>query len=147
MVSNNFAPIQKKRKKKNHEDTLRGNYEHVLFHWFRLEEPRAIVLFNHIRIELLNRDLIICSNFDLTEKKNLEVVFAKKERQRRKRSFRNASLLLERYSSGGAQFVWNELYLPGGPISFWIKKIVPSLLCATFLNEKRKKENVRSGKV
>ena len=47
----------------------------------RNQEPQ-VVLFNHIRIELLNRDIITCSNFNLTEKKNLEIVFAKKGRQK-----------------------------------------------------------------
>ena len=89
--SQTILRLSKTRKKKNHVDTLRGNYEHVLFHWFRLEEPRAIVLFNHIRIELLNRDLIICSNFDLTEKKFGNSFCEDRKTERRKRSFRNAS--------------------------------------------------------
>ena len=82
IVSNNVAHIKKKIKKMLFE----GVVNMFLFHCFGYRNQGPwLVLFNHIEI-------ITCSNFESTEKQNLAIVFAKKERktERKKRSFRNA---------------------------------------------------------
>ena len=74
----------------------------------RNQEPQ-VVLFNYIRIELLNRDIITCSNFNLTEKKIWKQFLQRKEDRKKETFFQKCEFteekLLVRYSSGGAKFV------------------------------------------
>ena len=69
----------------------------------RNQEPQ-LVLFNHIRIELLNRDIITCSNFNLTEKKIWKQFLQRKEDRKKETFFQKCEFteekLLVRYSSG-----------------------------------------------
>ena len=116
----------------------------------RNQEPQ-VVLFNHIRIELLNRDIITCSNFNLTEKKIQKQFLQRKDDRKKETFFQKCEFteekLLVRYSSGGQNLFEMSNTYQEDLFSFWLKKTAPSLLCAAFLNDKRKKENVRSGKV
>ena len=116
----------------------------------RNQEPQ-VVLFNHITIELLNRDIITCSNFNLTEKKIWKQFLQRKDDRKKETFFQKCEFteekLLVRYSSGGQNLFEMSNTYQEDLFSFWLKKIAPSLLCAAFLNDKRKKENVRSGKV
>ena len=138
-VSNNFAhiPPQKKKIKKILCEGIVNMFCSIDFDQ-RNQEPQ-LVLFNHIKIELLDCDIITCSNFDLTEKK-FRNNFCK---ERKKRSFRNASSPKKNCLYGihlGAEFVWNELYLLGGPIQLLDKKNCTFSFVCRVLNEKRKKE-------
>ena len=91
----------------------------------RNQEPQ-VVLFNHIRIELLNRDIITCSNFNLTEKKIWKQFLQRKEDRKKETFFQKCEFteekLLVRYSSGGQNLFEMSNTYQEDLFSFWLKK-------------------------